>query len=514
MYQSNNADLKQETLKKIEQIDNLIANKSSIDHLVDNELRNFSKIDKFYCTEDIDDLIPIDARFPGSIIITVDPMEMTAMLELKDSINCDCGITMIEVENKIKEMGTFFYNRVKWETVIRLYNSVFSMHNDEPATLIAEGLAVTPYIPEHIQIKESLKTTFNPRELNNGKVDYHTINAFLFVKKGEHLGDIIPEQIGTNGRTLTGNIMKFPTIEKKKQQIGPNIKVIGDKIYSEIDGTFKENDEILKVESCLRIHSDIDYHTGNIDYKGDIEINGTVREGFDVSSQGDIFVNGCIEPSNITAANNIFVKEGLLGSEETTITCEGSLYSNHIENAYIKTKGAVNVRNCMVHSIILTQDYIHMPKKGAIVGCFLCAQNRAVLGNIGNENNLMNEIYLGKDHEAELKLRKVRNTINEFQAKMSELQKMIWAAKSRQERDQIKDLYLSLKEKVDGLGNVSRVLLEEVDKNDGAILEVYGTVYPGTRIDICNIKLNIQKKMHNIRFSLNKKRGEIECEHI
>lgn len=490
-----------------------ILDKSSLDKLFEED-PSF-KLDELKIIETLDDELNSDnVVIEGSISLNFDAMNMHAYLELKDSVNCRCDITMDKVIQEIRSRGAYFSSRVNWDAVKKLYNEVIVEHGHSSPVLIAEGIKVKPHIPEYIIIKESLCTNLKPKVGNNDTVDYHDIDAFVYVEKGDFLGDIVPDQPGVDGKSLKEARIPYPVMVENGYKPGKNTYVSENKIYSNIDGTYKLLNGFIDIESCLSIETDVDYHTGDVSYKGDISVDGTVREGFRVQSDGDLFVNKSIEPSDIACGNNLYVKEGILGSDKFSVYAKGSVYSTHIENAIIKVGSSVNVKNSIIKSKIYSKNKLIMPKGANIIGGELYIQNGVVTGNIGNKSGVETEIVLGIDYESEEKLSKVKETIDEVIVNMAELQETLPAAKDREERDKIKFLFLSLKNRVNSLHNYARALLVKIDKNEKATLETYGTIYPGTSIKICRTKLRITDELHNVRLSLNKEIGEIIVEYL
>jgi len=56
-------------------------------------------------------------------------------------------------------------------------------------------------------------------------------------------------------------------------------------------------------------------------------------------------------------------------------------------------------------------------------------------------------------------------------------------------------------------------LSKHVDIDDGAVVEVRGTVYPGVIITICHIKITIEELLKKSRFHLDRNANRIIVEH-
>lgn len=477
----------------------------------------FEEVDEFFgdvSSKDDLDLIEIDDSCPGSYQVDLDVMNMNAHLEINCPDNCRCNFTLEDVYKLIKSYGPNLTVKVNWDLVNDYFDRTVNRHEELKPVIIAKGTPVEPYVPEYILLKESLNPTYRPTEQKDGRVDYHNIKAFIYVKEGEMLGTLIPERKGSSGVSLMGKIIPHPTIVENNLKFEKNIRVEKGVLYSLIDGTFKIVKDKIKIEECLEVETDVDYNTGDIDYIGDVHISGSIREGFNVSSGGDIFVNRSIEASIINCGNSLYVNEGIIGSDKSSVFCDGGLSAKHIENSLIKSHGTIRVKNSILKSQIFSLDKVIVPKGGSVVGGVVYAQNGMSFFDVGNKSGIDTELILGLDYEAVNKLRTVRDTIDQLIVKMAELQEELPYVKSREDKEQIKSMFLSLKSRVDKLHNYSQIILRNIDRNDNAKLEVFGTIYPGTYIEICHISLKVKDTLHRVVFSLNKDEGEIAIEYM
>lgn len=500
--------------------------KSNKEYLIEDELtmvqQLLEKIDleKMIDKELVDEIedIPVEEEVsdigleisPGYVKAIMDPMKMKLILEVKAPINSDKLITMDDIKDRIKEYGPFAESQVDWKLVRDIYERVF--HKDEIVgeTIIARGREVEYEIPEHIIIKNTLYKDLKPKLLEDNRVDFHSIKSFICVQKGEYIGDIIPKVSGISGMTLLGKEIKPPKKYINDLRAGDNVFIAKSKLYSAIDGSFKIIDGLIVVSETLQINSDIDYSTGDIDFKGDLEVVKSVREGFSVKSRGDILIRESIEPSNIECGNNLNVLEGIIGSDKYSVFSKGNIQCKHIENGIVRGYKSIYIENSTVQSSIYCKDSLILGKSGAINGGNLKIQNEIVTYTLGNSSGVKTSISLGIDYEVEDKLKSIQNSSIDIVEHMSILQKQLSMAETREDRDKIKDLFLSLKNKLNSLNNYSRSLLSKLDRNEGATLKVFGTVYPGTYIEICHISYVVTKKLSNVLFSLNKRNGEIE----
>ena len=70
-------------------------------------------------------------------------------------------------------------------------------------------------------------------------------------------------------------------------QVGNNITISEDKLslIANIDGCLFIKSGVLHVDDVYQIRGDVDFHTGNIDFNGDVIIGGDVKSGFQIISK-------------------------------------------------------------------------------------------------------------------------------------------------------------------------------------------------------------------------------------
>lgn len=462
----------------------------------------------------VDELIPVDEVFKGSVKVTTDILDIYGYLEIKDSVGCVCELTFDDVKRVIESRSEFFSKRTNWNLVRSIFDDVIISHKEIQATIIARGDLVEAHIPEHILVNDDLNRSAKPKVCRDGHVDFHHIHAFTFVKKDQHLGKIIRVKEGIDGRTLDGRVIPYPTMVINNYSLGENIKQLKDNFFSEIDGTLSFNKGVYEVRPLLTIEGNLDYSTGDLDFDGDILILGSVREGFNIKSLGGLTVQGSIEPSNIVCENSIVVKDGILGSSDSNINCGGPLKAKFINNGNVNCNNSVYVTKDIYKSKINSKSDIYISKGGAIIGGHISTQNNIIAYNVGNNMSVKTLVTLGIDYEAKDKLIETKGLIDKIIVEMAVLQEDLIVTESRAEREKIKSLFLSLKSRVNSLHQYSDKLLGKIDVNDRAVLTVNGIIYPGVEVEICNVRLVIEKELKNVKLFLSKESGKINIEYL
>ena len=130
--------------------------------------------------------------------------------------------------------------------------------------------------------------------------------------------------------------------------IGKNIynKKFNDRVeyYSKIDGHLKADDDMLYVLPVYIHDGNVDLAIGNINFPGDVIIQGDVLDDFKVIAEGDIFINGNVGSAVVKSERSIIVKKGVMGKSAGYIYAGGSLAAKFLENAIVETAGNIVFR--------------------------------------------------------------------------------------------------------------------------------------------------------------------------
>lgn len=487
-----------------------------------NELIKRSDITKFINSDEITDDIFEDEEadssnnesFPGSVKFKMDSLKINLFINFKAPYNSSNIITIENIKDMINKYGEYCASQVDWDLLRDLYNRVTVEGEIVSDTVIAKGRRVKAQIPEHISLKSDLILNNKSDVKNEALKDLYNSDSFIFVKKEEYLGDIIPESLGVPGLNLLGEEIPYTEEVVNNFTLGDNIYINGNKIYSAIDGTFKILKDKISVKPCLIITSNIDSQVGDLEYKGDIWIQKSVKEGYSVESKGDIYVKGLIEPANVICGNNLNANKGIVGSSEYCIKCLGYLKTLYADHVTIKSKNSVYIDKAIINSNVYSSGKLVIGEKGILVGGLYSIQNGIIAGNIGNESGVESHIIVGVDYIVEEKLKKIQFIIIEIMIEMDRLQKNLKAVNSREKKEEIKKLFLSLRKRMYSLNNYSRSLLKKLDINENSTVDVHGTIYPGSYIEICHVSLFINKPLTKVRFYLDKDKGKINWNYL
>jgi uncharacterized protein len=159
-----------------------------------------------------------------------------------------------------------------------------------------------------------------PKLREDGTVDFRELKNIPAVHKGEVIAVVHPPIPGKPGVTVTNEPIPprptYPVIV----QLGKGVTAVedGTKIVALKSGRphLEQNGMLVKVSIMEKfIHQgDVNIASGNIHFKGDVDILGNVEDGMIVEAEGNIAVFQNVNHANITSKQAIFVRQNVIGS--------------------------------------------------------------------------------------------------------------------------------------------------------------------------------------------------------
>jgi uncharacterized protein (DUF342 family) len=365
--------------------------------------------------------------------------------------------------------------------------------------LVAEGIAPIHGKDAKIIYKFPLPSErVGPKIDEHGSVDYHDLGLIYNVKMGQLLVEKIPADDGVPGTSVLGT--ELPAKKGKDIRLPRGSNTVADEddlnLYATIDGHVTIVDNKVTVNPVLTISGDIDYSTGDIDFVGNVCINGSVHSGFKVKSGGDIEIRGYIEAAEVTAAGSIMVKGGITGCIKTLVKAE-NIYARFVENSRLDAGRDIIIREAIMQSFVKAGGSIKVKdRKALIVGGTIQAGREVEAKVIGSQLATQTIVEVGVNPHFRDEYQMLLQVRNDKKKQMESINHNLQVF----QRSGISPEHLSEKKKMeiikmlDNLKNLRHeleqmteriVFLEgEFQKNQAAKVRVLEVVYPGVRISI------------------------------
>lgn len=154
-------------------------------------------------------------------------------------------------------------------------------------------------------------------ENSKGNIDYKNVYSISNIQEGQILAEIIPGEIGQDGKNICGEALKKKPRKSKPIRVGEGCKIEDNKIIATKTGRPSSKNGVLSVNNIYKIQ-DVDMKSGNIYFVGDVHISGNVKEGMKVKSGNSLIIEKNVDVSTITAGGEINIRGSVIRSTVLT----------------------------------------------------------------------------------------------------------------------------------------------------------------------------------------------------
>lgn len=259
-----------------------------------------------------------------------------------------------------------------------------------------------------------------------GNVDYRSRLAKPSVVAGQLLARMIPPVHGTPGRDVFGRVLPAREPSEVSLVAANNVRFASEEgaFYAQQNGRVRRHLGVLYVDDMYVIHGDVGLRTGHITHPGFLRVRGDILRDSRVKVDGDIFVEGRIEPAHIECGGNIMVQGGILGDEGYCIRADGGVQAQYIGNSLIEAGDTVCVNKEIRNSIIRTRGGL-VAKRARIVGGEAIALKGIDVMQAGSEGAIPSKFYPGKDFRLEPELIRREQAIALHEANIAKTQPVL-----------------------------------------------------------------------------------------
>ncbi|ANB61256.1 FapA family protein [Anoxybacteroides amylolyticum] len=267
--------------------------------------------------------------------ITVDSRKMQAVLMVEPAVRKYYVLNDIAPAKHIKlqaELRTEAEHTISYEEVVSRLEQLGIVYgvNEEKikealqaservSVVIAEGQLPQDGKDGWAELKAGMNQSKKPRVRQDGTVDYREMEIISSVQEGEVIAIIHPPKPGLPGRRVTGEWIAVRDVFPIHVQLGKGVMISSDgtSLVATQSGrpqiVKKGRTVIVSVIPKLVHQGDVDLSTGNIRFKGDIEITGNVQDGMEVEAVGSVVIFQNVNRAKIQAQQSIFIHHNLIG---------------------------------------------------------------------------------------------------------------------------------------------------------------------------------------------------------
>ena len=379
--------------------------------------------------------------------------------------------------------------------------------------LIAEGRSPVDGVDGYYEFACDINRKKKPEIREDGSVDYTSVNVIDCVNAGDIVAMYHPAVKGRAGSNVKAKIIQPRPAREKPQLSCRNVTFDPESmIYrAAADGRIDYSRTKISVESLQVFTQTIDNVFGNVNFKGDVVIHGSVMPGVKISAEKSVTIDGTLESSDIEAGTDVIIKGGVVGNETSHIDAGGNVMADFIQFSEINAGGSVSA-NIILGSRVEAVGEVHATGKlGAIVGGNVYGMAGVDCIFSGNDVMLRTVVAAGirnsivqQKLSIERREKFIEEKLTEIEKNADELERSIRLGntddimlKKRQElmRDKI--------ERSTALNAVKWQLSQITDKiegSHGAHIQVKDTCFNGTVVQIDDQQIVINSDRRQVEF--------------
>jgi uncharacterized protein len=445
-----------------------------------------------------------DPSTDGSVEISISKDEMLVHATFLPPTGNGKPIELDEVRGLIESHGITM--GLQWEAIKGCILTCNEERTRVSDAVIARGKKPVDEVPPFLVITEKLLAQ-EKREDSASRVDFREVSPFILVKKGDKLAELMPMQEGVMGTTVRGAAVANRKGPVSYPKPGKNTLWEEGSVIAQCDGKFQFTIESFWVDEVLAVTGDIDYHVGNIDFPGDVVIQGEIKDGFRVKVGKSLLCYGSIDGAHVQTGGDLVTRQGILGKEKAVIRVGGTTEAKFIEGCALDSEKSVYVKTSVMNSSIRTRGRLEMGERGIIIGGAIYAQNGVSAAQLGSERGPRTEIHAGIDFLVEQRLIWIRDKNIALAFKLREIEGKMKVTPAT--KDVLLPLRNRIKAAIHQLNENARELVQNLDRDDSAEVSVHGTVFPGTYIEICHVSCFVTIPKRWVTFRLDKTSGTI-----
>ncbi|MDD5457015.1 MAG: FapA family protein [Candidatus Margulisbacteria bacterium] len=364
---------------------------------------------------------------------------------------------------------------------------------------------------------ETDSQNLKPKEVEGEKIDIHALSSVNCVTKDTLLLRKYPQVLSEPGRDVKGKKLIVYDAQDVHFKIGDNVRLSEDglEVYSNVDGCPQWINETISVNTRYVVEADVDFSVGNIDFFGDVFINGNVLSGFQVKATGSIIIQGFVEAARIESGQNLNILRGIAGSQNAYVQAAHDIYVDFVDSATVEAGNSIFVNKSIRHSKLYAGHSIFCEKEeGQLIGGEIHACKVIQAKEAGTVYSTKTKFILGTDpvliNELSM-IDKELETVKDEHEKCKSVLNMLFEKIENHKRKQdqspenlkhFAEQYLKIAEVVKAFeqrnlelkGN-KEILEKKIKASGHAKLSISNKIYPGVEIFFDKKRLFIDQEL-------------------
>jgi len=404
--------------------------------------------------------------------VEVSPDGMSAYITLSPPQGNGKPITEEEIYRQLAAAGVT--KGIKKEYVYRLAN--FAVYHN--SFTIAEGQEPKP--GQNASITPHFERIAEPSSFSTPE-DYAQI-AYVSVKKGECLADLVPATAGTDGWNVLGEPIKCTDGLQLENVCGQHTYLEGTSIYAACDGLVCERAGAIHVYDAMTVDEVSDR---KVEFDGIIFVEGNVDENSEIEAAGDIIIKGAVHQATLTAGGNVIIGKGING-KSSRIRAKGNVRSYFIEGTNVHADGNITANIVMRAALRCGGSLILSGNHENLIGGTCSVGGEVLARNIGSSAAVQTELSLESQYLLKQEKQDVMERIQKCNSAKAQLMTMLKGVDNDPgtRLSPIVEARKQIEEELLGLTSLLETLRQKEQQLPGAKITVKGKLYPNVSLQI------------------------------
>ncbi|MDR1287739.1 MAG: FapA family protein [Treponema sp.] len=276
-------------------------------------------------------------------------------------------------------------------------------------------------------------------------------------------------------------------------------------------GELSCNGQELRVSGVRSIKGNAGKATGNINFPGDIKINGKVEPGFSVVGR-NVFVAGLSEAALVSAGGRAVMAGGIKGAGKGVVRARSTIEAAFAEAAVLLAVGDIKIKlGCAGCNVKTNGMLLVSGETGKLAGGVCRARLGVNVQELGSVKGLRTEISFGQDYllkdqieVAEAEIEKIRAALKRADAKIKN------AIHNPAALGEAGSQKVGLLKKLEQLNLRIFTLREKFEEHHESEVKVRGAVHPGVVMESHGRYYEINRLREAAVFYFDRETGRIK----
>lgn len=337
-----------------------------------------------------------------------------------------------------------------------------------------------------------------PREMADGSVDHYNMGYVQNVKRGQVLAEWV-DSAADAGDTDADHMV----LEEREFPAGRHTAPDPenpDRLLAAASGYVFMLDGAITVKKTLNVRRDVDFHTGNITFYGNVVVHGSVRAGFQVQGL-NVLVKDTVEGALLRATDSFMAEGGIKGGGKAIVKAGSNMRVPFAEKAMLLAEERMLIDGACMHCDVFAGRQLAI--KGRLVGGQAVCTNTVYVGEqLGGGLGAGTTVVLGYDAILLNKSWLLETKIAETHKRLEETATVL--AKHPGLKPDLEEKRRLLRERLDKFSAKRRQIwerIEAVENLDACQVRVPGKVRPGVEICIGGACLVVKDYLEDVCFT-------------